>query len=264
MGCSTFAQITTAAGTAYINSGLAASTTYRYRVRATDAAGNLGAYSSVATATTAANGQVNVTYIQNNYANPATPQSLVGVTYMSAQTAGNLNVVVVGWNDTTSNVTSVTDSSGNVYTKAVGPTENPATLSQSIYYATNIAGAATNANVVTVKFDTPAVYPDIRVFEYSGVDPANPVDVVAVGSGTGTSSATSTVTTTAAGALLFSAGTTRTRHTGPGPGYTTRVITSPDGDIVEDQVVSVAGGYNASAPMTSGDWVMQLVVFRGA
>ena len=32
-----------------------------------------------------------------------------------AQTAGNLNVVVVGWNDTASNVTSVTDSAGNTY-----------------------------------------------------------------------------------------------------------------------------------------------------
>ena len=50
--CSTFAQIATSTGTTFSNSGLAASTTYRYRVRATDAAGNLGAYSAIAQATT--------------------------------------------------------------------------------------------------------------------------------------------------------------------------------------------------------------------
>ena len=52
--CTSFAQIATAGGTSYSDSGLTASTGYRYRVRATDAAGNLGAYSPIATATTAA------------------------------------------------------------------------------------------------------------------------------------------------------------------------------------------------------------------
>jgi hypothetical protein len=50
--CSDFAQVATASGTSYADSGLAASTSYTYRVRATDAAGNTGAYSSTATTTT--------------------------------------------------------------------------------------------------------------------------------------------------------------------------------------------------------------------
>jgi fibronectin type 3 domain-containing protein len=53
-GCSTFTEIATPAGTSYNNTGLAASTTYSYRVRATDAAGNLSGYSNVTTATTQA------------------------------------------------------------------------------------------------------------------------------------------------------------------------------------------------------------------
>jgi hypothetical protein len=53
-GCSNFAQIAAPAGTSFGNGGLAASTSYSYRVRAADAAGNLGAYSNVATATTPA------------------------------------------------------------------------------------------------------------------------------------------------------------------------------------------------------------------
>ena len=52
--CTSFAQVATATGTSYSNTGLTASTTYRYRVRAVDAAGNAGAYSPIATAATPA------------------------------------------------------------------------------------------------------------------------------------------------------------------------------------------------------------------
>jgi fibronectin type 3 domain-containing protein len=51
-GCSTFAQIATPTGTSFADTGLTAGTSYSYRVRATDAAGNLGSYSNVASATT--------------------------------------------------------------------------------------------------------------------------------------------------------------------------------------------------------------------
>ena len=69
-------------------------------------------------------GQANaaITFVQVNLAVPQSPQSTVSVTYTAAQTAGNLNVVAVGWNDTTAVVSSVTDSRGNVYTRAIGPT----------------------------------------------------------------------------------------------------------------------------------------------
>jgi hypothetical protein len=42
--------------------------------------------------------------IQGNYAVPSTAQTTVTVPYTGAQTAGNLNVAVVGWNDTTAKV----------------------------------------------------------------------------------------------------------------------------------------------------------------
>jgi chitodextrinase len=52
--CTTFAEIGTSTTTAYADLTVAASTTYRYQVRAEDAAGNRGAYSGIATATTPA------------------------------------------------------------------------------------------------------------------------------------------------------------------------------------------------------------------
>jgi hypothetical protein len=51
-GCSNFAEVGTAATTTYNATGLAASTSYSFRVRASDVAGNLGAYSNVSGATT--------------------------------------------------------------------------------------------------------------------------------------------------------------------------------------------------------------------
>jgi hypothetical protein len=56
--------------------------------------------------------------------------------------------------------------------------------SQSIYYAKNIKAAAAGGNVVTVKFTSAANYPDIRLLEYSGVDPAKPLDDATGMSGT--------------------------------------------------------------------------------
>lgn len=52
VGCANFAQVATVTGTSFGDSGLTAGTTYQYRLRAADAAGNLSGYSNVATATT--------------------------------------------------------------------------------------------------------------------------------------------------------------------------------------------------------------------
>ena len=50
--CTSFAQIASPTGTTYKDTSVSASTNYGYRVRATDAAGNLGPYSNTAPATT--------------------------------------------------------------------------------------------------------------------------------------------------------------------------------------------------------------------
>jgi hypothetical protein len=106
----------------------------------------------------------------------------------TAQTAGNLNVVVVGWNDSTPQINSVTDSKGNAYVLAVGPTVQSGTATQAIYYAKNIAVAAATGNTVTVTFNTGAASPDVRIAEYSGIDLTTSVDVVAAAQGSSASS----------------------------------------------------------------------------
>jgi glucose/arabinose dehydrogenase/chitodextrinase len=51
--CTNFVEVATPPGTTYNDTGLTGATTYRYRVRATDAATNLSPYSSIQSATTA-------------------------------------------------------------------------------------------------------------------------------------------------------------------------------------------------------------------
>jgi fibronectin type 3 domain-containing protein len=266
-GCSNFAQIATPAGTAYGDAGLAASTSYSYRVRAADAAGNLSGYSNTATATTAATPPVvaTPTFVQGSNAVPQSSSvASVLVTFSSSQTAGNLNVVIVGWNDTTAVVTSVTDTSNNVYTRAVGPTLGTA-LSQSIYYAKNIVAAGAGVNRVTVAFSPVANAPDVRILEYRGIDSTNSVDTTAAAVGNSATSDSGPGLTTNPNDLLVAGNIVFTSTTGSGTGFTSRMITSPDGDIAEDRVSTSTGSFNAAAPLSSaGAWVMQLVAFRAA
>lgn len=116
-------------------------------------------------------------YVQGAYATPQSSPTTVNVTFTATQAAGDLNVVVVGWNDSTATVSSVTDHSGNQYVLAVGPTVQAPVATQSIYYAKNIVAASAGANMVTVTFSSSANSPDIRILEYSGADPNSPVDV---------------------------------------------------------------------------------------
>jgi regulation of enolase protein 1 (concanavalin A-like superfamily) len=266
-GCTTFAQVGTSTTTSYSATGLTASTGYSFRVRAADAAGNLGGYSTTASATTT-QGQSTaaIAFVQVNATVPQSPTASPTVPFSSAQSAGDLNVVVVGWNDSTAKVQSVTDTTGNAYVLAVGPTVHSGFASQAIYYAKNIQSAAAGANVVKVVFDQAAQWPDIRIAEYRGLDTTNPLDVKVAAQGDSASSSSGAVSTTSANDLLVGANlSTVGITTGAGTSFTGRVITNPDGDILEDRIVTATGSYSASAPLgASGPWIMQMVAFRAA
>jgi hypothetical protein len=188
----------------------------------------------------------------------------VTLTFSGAQAAGDLIVLAVGWNDANSGVTSVTDTAGNSYSLAVGPTRYPPDISQSLYYAPGIHAAAAGANRVTVTFNTSAAnVQDIRALEYSGLDPSAPLDVTASAEGYGAGPAVTNAVQTHVGCeLLFGAGMTTWQYTGAGPSFTSRVVTSL-GDIAEDRTVSSTGSYTASAPLgQASGWVMQLSAFH--
>jgi hypothetical protein len=184
------------------------------------------------------------------------------VAYPAAQTAGNFNVVVIGWDDPNASIKSVTDNTGTVYQLAIGPTKIT-TLGQSIYYA---PVTRSGNNTVTVTFAASARYPDVRILEYSGINISNPVDVVvAQGIPNSTTATSGVVSTTNSLDLLVAANAISSLTAAPDSTFTQRVRSSPDGNIVEDRVVTVPGQYSASAAHTGyGAWVMQMVAFRAA
>ena len=208
--------------------------------------------------TYAASGTISFVQVNSGPSKIQSSNTSVAVAYTNSQTAGDLNVVAVGWGDTVSAISSVTDTKGNTYTRAVGPTSNTG-LQQAIYYAKNIAGGS---NTVTVKFNQAAAYPDVRILEYSGLDPTSPLDVTAGAAGSGTSANSGSATTTSANELIFGAGsTTGTDFTQPGTGFTTRIV-NIYGNLAEDKTVSSAGSNSATATNSGGNWVMQMATFK--
>jgi hypothetical protein len=185
------------------------------------------------------------------------------VTFASAQIAGDLSVVMIGWYKAGS-IVSVTDSSHNAYALAVGPTTSPTGVeSQAVYYACSIAGAAAGANTVTVTFQSASQHPDVRIAEYSGIAGSACVDRTVSGTGTTTAIDSGSLTTTHAHDLLVGSNKVFYLTSAGDPTYTTRRI-SDFGDLVEDRVVTTTGSYHATATENmTGGWVMQLVAFAG-
>jgi hypothetical protein len=221
-----------------------------------------------------------ITYVQGNSAFQFNWTGSITLVYTAAQTAGNLNIIVVSELNEYSPpaaINSVTDRSGNTYVLAVGPTALNGLGTQAIYYAKNIAAAAPNANVVTVTFgSTGNSYPEIRIVEYSGLDRVNPLDVSIANAGytcygcplDGNMSTSGPATTTNANDLLVAANMVD-YISGPyttmaGPGFAARLMPN-SGDILEDELVGATGNYTATAPLSEqGSFIMQMVAFRAA
>jgi hypothetical protein len=259
-GCTPSSTIATPTATSYSNAGLSASTPYVYAVRARDAAGNRSAASSTATAVTLA--PPTASFVQVAYAVPGSAQT-ISMTYPGAQTAGDLNVVAIGWSGTTEVVQSVTDGNGNDYVQAMAPTRSDH-LTQVIYYARNIAPGSNNA--VTVTFNTIVNYPDLRILEYSGVSATATVNQTASSfdnSNMTTAAQAGPVATDGSGQLVFAAGMTNNGFTYAMNGFTVRIISQPDADVAEDLVSTGAGSYTAAATLnTMTEWLLQVVSFH--
>src|SRR5208282_3405248 len=91
-GCNNFVQVGTSATATFNDTGLTGSTSYSYRVQATDAAGNLSAFSSAATAVTTA---PTFTAPSNLTATAAGPLQINLVWSASTETGGTISQYLV-------------------------------------------------------------------------------------------------------------------------------------------------------------------------
>jgi chitodextrinase len=243
--------------TNYVATGLAASTTYSFTVSAFDASNNVSGSTAPLGVTTATASAVAPAQIQMA-SNIATGGKTVSIAFSAPSTAGNLIVAYVVYDN--SGAATISDTGGNVYQSAVGPTPFGAGNSwrAQIFYAKNITGGAVK---VTATFSTAiSSFGLIYVHEYSGLDSVNPVDAVISSAGTGSALNSGSLNTTTGTDLLFAAGASDNEVTTFSPGFTTRSVAF--GNLTEDKVVSAIGTFNATATHSGTFWIMQLVAFR--
>ncbi len=221
-------------------------------------------------------------YVQGNSVSQ-TSATTITASFASLETASDLNVVVIACYDSVAcQITAVTDTNLNTYAVAVGPTtftSGTTTLLQAIYYS-NVTNNG-KGNAVTVTFKKAPGNAELRIADYSGlgsvdVSAAYAASIPFTPTNNGpmlTKPAFSGFATTAyAHDLLVAADTTNVVTTGAGPGFTTRIITPSNSNLLEDEEVTTTGTYSATAPLqpppgtTSGSalYVMQMVAFRAA
>ncbi len=186
----------------------------------------------------------------------------VPVPMLNPQTKGNLNVVIIGWSDTSAQVATVSDTEGNTYTQALNTIVGTG-LSQVIYYAKNLAGDGVTPNTITVNFNRPASAPDVRVLEYTGLDPNSPLDQGVSNAGSGSTADTGACTTTSANEVVVAGATVSSLVNGAGAGYTT-VDYTKNGDNAEHMITSSIGSCEAQTSLTNGNWVIQSVSLKAA
>jgi chitodextrinase len=135
--CTNFTEVATATATSFANTGLTASTAYRYRVRAADAAGNLGTYSNIATATTANGGVANPS-LSINDVTVAEGGVAAFVVSLSASPASTVTVVV-----------------GSAPGTATSPSDFNAVPIQTLIFAAGTTTLSQTISVTTVNDTTP-------------------------------------------------------------------------------------------------------------
>jgi chitodextrinase len=243
--------------TGYADTTVVSSTTYSYTVTAYDGAGNTSAASSPVSAKAAPAVPVVPAFVQQTSKN-VTSGKTNSVTFPSANTAGNLIVVYVNWGNT--GTVSISDSRGNTYQSAVGPTSWSTSYRAQVFYARNIAAGT---NTITATFGTTiSSFGIVYIHEYSGIDTTAPLDVAVAGTGTSSALVSGSATTTNATDLLFAAGSSSNTVTASGSGYTARSFAF--GNITEDRNVTATGAYSATATHNGTAWVMQLAAFKAA
>ncbi len=193
----------------------------------------------------------------------ATTLSAPAVTH----TQGNLIAVFLGVHENTGDL-GITDTQGNTYTAIGSPALVGGDITGQWFYA---FARATSRNTVTATFN--GSYSNLRVLEYSGIDPISPVDAIVTGAG-----GALTFSTTVADELVLASWHTGATTCTPGSGFmrapgnycnsqimrptmqgifssiqsgTSATVSSTGGSISGGWLVSFKGGSTASAPTFS-------------
>jgi Chitobiase/beta-hexosaminidase C-terminal domain len=178
---------------------------------------------------------------------------------------GDLIVVWLWYNSLAQTISSVSDTAGNTYQKAVGPTPGAGALAgwqQEIWYAKNVMGAGINVPVtVTATFSSmpgASFERAISAHEYAGASATAPIDVTSAAIGATANASSGSVATNTAG-LIFGAAIFGSGGT-PGSGFMQR--STLKGNVTEDGPITVQGSAEATFSNTAQDWIAQMVTLK--
>jgi hypothetical protein len=202
------------------------------------------------------------------------------ISFNAPSAAGNTIVLFVRFGGTS--VSKVTDNrpgGSNTYTSVLGPTSwgvapNSTDRWAQVFAATNASGGS--ALTITVSLAGSSTHNTyMAALEYSGVNPAKPVNATAVGTGTVAANgapATGNLTTTVANTKLVATSWDSNESytsSGNGVGYLTDTAAgavsigggSGWANLTEDQTAFAAGIWNATASSSPAvdDWAIQLI-----
>jgi hypothetical protein len=200
------------------------------------------------------------------------PTSGGTVTLTLPQATGAGQALIVGVSFWPLDISSVTDSSGDTFTRGLAtPIFHNVPGSgfyNNFYYAKSMAGSATS---LTLNFSGGSTYLLVAVAEVAGLDPSAPLDQSSFHDSLTATTAWSSaaVTTTAANEYLFSWAATEASNpscSSPASGWS---IESQINDLngatvcLVDRIVSATGSYQASVTASSAqNYVMEIVTFH--
>lgn len=176
------------------------------------------------------------------------------ITFPASNVAGDFLVLVV--RTTTGgggfpHATTITDSLGNTWHKAISTAYGPA-AQQDVWYVENCAAGSNTVTLTT----TLAVFWQIVGAEYSNVALSGSLDQDNFASTTSTTPNSGSVTTTLADELIIGGVSNETANSltlAPGTGYTER--NNSDGNVfLQDMIVSATGSYSSSGTYSSNVW----------
>ncbi len=189
----------------------------------------------------------------------------------SANTTGNTIIVVTDW-DPGYTLKSLSDTQLNTYlpvtaeTSGLGYGGSPG-LKYQIWYASNIKGGA---NTIKTQLQGTPIFPGLYrlyIYEYAGLDPINPVDVVGTQFGSSAIINSATIITHFANELIFAYFSLTEASVIADSGYTVRTNRPPEGvtQFIEDKTVNQIGSFKATASIPTGDspWFTQIIGFKG-
>ncbi len=251
------AQVGTSNAANYVDTGLAALTSYSYTVAAYDGSNNVSAPSQALIVNTTPPAATPPSFVQGNRDQISYGTS-TSVPFNSPTLAGNTIVVYVIWSNTAA--ITVTDTRNDTFVSAGPPVSWGSGDSAQVFYATNVAGGP---DTVTASFKTAVnSFGVVYIHEYAGISPTNPVDVTASASGASATLNSGAATTTSPNDLIFAAGVSDNTVTSGGSGFAVRDLAY--GNITEDRVAASVASYTATATHVGNQWGMQMVAFRAA